>query len=84
MCKEFFKDLMTLDKEIFVPKFAMRLKKYINIIYAALVAVLGIFVLCGLIDLLSGQISIAILKFCYVLVSFIVVRMFCEFLKAHQ
>lgn len=84
MHKEFFKDLMTLDKEIFVPKFAMRVKKYINIIYAALVAVLGIFVLCGLVDLLSGQISIAILKFIYVLVSFVVVRMFCEFVKAHQ
>ncbi|MBR4927068.1 MAG: hypothetical protein IKY98_01945 [Alphaproteobacteria bacterium] len=82
--KEFMRELMTLDKEIFVPKYASLLKPYVRLIYIVLVAFLALYSVVGLVELLTGKLSLAFLKFIFVFAGFIVVRMFCEFLTAYK
>ncbi len=81
--KEVFKDLMSLDKTILVDKYALALKPYVKIIYIVLVTFLALFALVGLVSLLTGQISLAFIQLILVFVSFVIVRMFCEFLSTY-
>lgn len=81
--KEVFKDLMNLDKPILTEKFAATLKPYVKIIYIVLVAFLALFALAGLIHLLTGRISVAFIQLIFVGISFVIVRMFCEFLNTY-
>lgn len=81
--KEVFKDLMSLDKTILVDKYAISLKPYVKIIYIVLVTFLALFALVGLVSLLTGQISLAFIQLILVFVSFVIVRMFCEFLSTY-
>ena len=41
--KQLFHDLMTLDKVVFVPKYAAKLKKYVKSIYLILLIFLALF-----------------------------------------
>lgn len=82
--KEVMKDLLTLDRAILVPKYAAILKKYVKLIYIILIAFLALFSLVGLVRLLTGQISLAIVQFIFVFAGFIIARMFCEFLSAYK
>lgn len=81
--KEVFKDLMSLDKTILVDKYAASLKPYVKIIYIVLITFLALFALVGLVSLLTGQISLAFIQLILVFVSFVIVRMFCEFLSTY-
>ncbi|MBR5129979.1 MAG: hypothetical protein IKV03_02005 [Alphaproteobacteria bacterium] len=82
--KQLFHDLMTLDKVVFVPKYASKLKKYVKSIYLILLVFLTLFALVGLVNLFSAKISAALVQFIFVFVGFIVVRMFCEFLMTYE
>lgn len=82
--KEILRDLMTLDKSILVPKYAAKLKPYVKLIYIILIAFLALFSLVGLVHLLTGKLSLAIVQFIFVFAGFIIVRMFCEFLTAYK
>lgn len=82
--KQLMRDMMTLDKEILVPKYAQKLKPYAKLIYIVMMFFLGVSALVGLVQLLTAKISLALLQFIFVFVSFIIVRMFCEFLTAYK
>ncbi len=79
--KEVLKDLMSLDKTVLVDRYAASLKPYVKIIYIVLITFLALFALVGLVSLLTGQISLAFIQLILVFVSFVIVRMFCEFLS---
>ena len=82
--KQLFHDLMTLDKVVFVPKYAAKLKKYVKSIYLILLIFLALFAFVGLVNLLMAKISIALIQFIFVFIGFVVVRMFCEFLMTYE
>ena len=84
MNKEFFKDLMDLKKAVFVPKFAAQLKQYNKLIYYVGLFFVFFFLLQSLITLIHGAISMAILELAWAFISFIILRMFCEFLMDFQ
>jgi hypothetical protein len=82
--KQLFHDLMTLDKVIFVPKYAAKLKKYVKPIYLVLLIFLALFAFVALVNLLMAKISIALIQFVFVFIGFVVVRMFSEFLMTYE
>lgn len=85
MCnKEFFKDMMNLDKPVLTTKFAGKIKPYAKLLYIVLVAMLALFALAALVHLVTGKLSVAFIELILIFVSFVIVRMFCEFLTAKK
>ena len=82
--KDFFKDMMDLDKPVLTQKYAMKLKPYAKLIYIVLVSFMALFALVSVVKLLTGQISLALVQFIMVFAGFIIVRMFSEFLTAYK
>ena len=82
--KQLLHDLMTLDKVVFVPKYAAKFKKHAKTIYLILLMFLALFAFVGLVNLLLAKISIALIQFVLVFIGFIVIRMFCEFLMTYE
>lgn len=85
MCnKECLKDMMNLDKPVLTTKFADKIKPYAKIIYIVLVAMLALFALAALVHLVTGKVSVAFIELILIFVSFVIVRMFCEFLTTSK
>lgn len=82
--KELMHELMTLEKEIFVPKYAAMLKPYTKLIYIIMMFFLALLTLIGLVQLVTMKISLALIHFIFVFIGFVIVRMFCEFLMAYK
>ena len=82
--KQLLHDLMTLDKVVFVPKYAEKLKKHVKAIYLILLMFLALFAFVGLVNLLMAKISIALIQFVFIFIGFVILRMFCEFLMTYE
>ncbi len=81
MNKEELKKYLNLDETLLITQFAAKLKPYAQIIYWVGAGILAFLLLVALVKLLTGLISVGILSMAWVFVQFIVLRMFCEFLK---
>ena len=71
--------MLELKEPFFVEKLAPKLKNYAQIIYLVGLVLLAISVLGGIIMLFSSP-SAAIISLLFVVVEFILLRMFCKFL----
>ena len=77
--KEFFKNLMNLDKPILTEKLAPKIAPYAKIIYLVVLVILGLSTLSSLSLLLVNPFAF-LGAFFFILVEFALVRMFCEYL----
>lgn len=84
MNKEMFKDLLDLKAAVFVPKFAAQLKQYNKLIYYVGLFFVFLMLVQSLVTLIHGAISMAILELAWAFISFVIVRMFCEFLMDYS
>lgn len=75
--------MLELKEPFFVEKLAPKLKNYAQIIYLVGLVLLAISVLGGIIMLFSSP-SAAIISLLFVVVEFILLRMFCEFLISYN
>lgn len=75
--------VLELKEPLFVEKLAPKLKKYAQIIYLVGLVLLAISVL-GSIVLLFTSPSAAIVSLLFVVIEFILLRMFCEFLISYD
>ena len=79
--KELFQNLMNLDKPILTQKLAPKIAPYAKIIYLVVLVVLGLSTLSSLGLLLVNPLAF-IGAFFLILVEFLLVRMFCEYLTS--
>lgn len=74
---------LELKEPIFIEKLAPKLKKYAQIIYLVGLVLLAIAVLGSIIMLFTSP-SAAIVSLLFVVIEFILLRMFCEFLISYD
>ena len=79
--RELFKNLMNLDRPILTQKLAPKIAPYAKIIYLVVLVLLGLSTLSSLGLLLINPLAF-IGAFFLILIEFLLVRMFCEYLTS--
>lgn len=82
--KKYWDNFITLKAPLLVDKWAEKLQQYVHQIYLIAIAVLGLCALSMLVTLLTGKISASFVGFIFIVIDFIIVRMFCEFLLTYK
>lgn len=84
MDKEFFKKLLQLDEPIFIEKFASTLASYAKLVYLVGLVILAISAFGAVVALFTGAFAGALLSVIAIIVEFVLLRMFCEFLLTYK
>ena len=80
--QEIFKELMNLDKPILTEKLAPKIAPYAKIIYLVVLLVLALTTISSLGLLLLGNVMLFVGTIFWIIVEFVLVRMFCEYLTS--
>ena len=80
--QEIFKELMNLDKPILTEKLAPKIAPYAKIIYLVVLLVLALTTISSLGLLLLGNVMLFLGTIFWIIVEFVLVRMFCEYLTS--
>ena len=80
--QELFRNLMNLDQPILTEKLAPKIAPYAKIIYLVILVILGLTTISSLGMLLIGNVAVFIVSIFWVIVEFLIVRMFCEYLMS--
>ena len=80
--QEIFKELMNLDKPILTEKLAPKIAPYAKIIYLVVLLVLALTTISSLGLLLLGNVMLFLGAIFWIIVEFVLVRMFCEYLTS--
>ncbi|MDR2902778.1 MAG: hypothetical protein LBU87_06725 [Lactobacillales bacterium] len=78
--KNVCKELVTLDKPVFVEMFEPKIKPYAKIIYYVFSVLLALGLLGSIATLFRGAFSAALISIIFILLDFVILRMFCEYL----
>ena len=80
--QDLFKNLMNLDQPILTEKLAPKIAPYAKVIYLVILVILGLTTISSLGMLLIGNVAVFIVSIFWVIVEFLIVRMFCEYLMS--
>ena len=82
--KAVWEDFIDVKKPILINKWAETLQKYVRPVYLIAIVILGVLLLMDLLNLLKGNLSAALLGFILIVIDFIIIRMFAEFLLVYK
>lgn len=81
--KVLWEEFIDIKNPVLVNKWAGTLQKYVRPVYLIAIAILGILLLMDLVTLLKGELSAAFLGFVLIVIDFVIIRMFAEFLSIY-